>query len=265
MEKLLCPVCKKNMTLYGSCLRCENGHSFDLAKEGYVNLLTGSKSGAATGDNKDMARCRKSFLDKGWFEPLAKGLCEIINRENASRVLDICCGEGYYSEYISRNTRAAVYGFDLSKEMVRLAAKRKCGARFFVANMAAVPVSDGFADCAIHLFAPFCDKEFARAVCKGGCLVSVCPGKTHLWQMKQALYAVPYENEEENPTLEGFDLEETFNIKADITLTSPEDTDSLFRMTPYYYHTSQSDKQKLASLKELTTVTDFYIRIYRRK
>ena len=83
--------------------------------------------------------------------------------------------------------------------------------------------------------------------------------------MKQTLYATPYENEEENPTLEGFDLEEAFNIKADITLTSPEDTDSLFRMTPYYYHTSQSDKQKLASLKELTTVTDFYIRIYRRK
>lgn len=265
MEKLLCPVCKKNMALVGSSLRCENGHSFDLAKEGYVNLLTGSKAGASTGDNKDMARCRKSFLDKGYFEPLAESLCQIINRENASTVLDICCGEGYYAEYISRNTSAAVYGFDLSKEMVRLAARRKSKAQFFVANMSAIPVSDGFADCAIHLFAPFCEKEFARAVCKGGCLVSVCPGKTHLWHMKQTLYATPYENEEENPTLEGFDLEEVFNVKADITLTSPEDTDALFRMTPYYYHTSESDKQKLASLQTLTTVTDFYIRIYRRK
>ncbi len=265
MEKLLCPVCKKNMALVGSCLRCESGHSFDLAKEGYVNLLIGSKSGAATGDNKDMARCRKSFLDKGYFEPLARELCEIINRESASTVLDICCGEGYYAEYISRNTSAAVYGFDLSKEMVRLAAKRRSGARFFVANMSAVPICDGFADCAIHLFAPFCEKEFARVVCKGGVLVSVCPGKTHLWHMKQTLYTTPYENEEENPTLEGFDLEETYNIKADITLASPEDTDALFRMTPYYYHTSENDKQKLASLDTLTTVTDFYIRIYRRK
>ncbi|MBQ7100022.1 MAG: methyltransferase domain-containing protein, partial [Clostridia bacterium] len=85
-----------------------------------------------TGDNKDMARCRKSFLDKGYFEPLAKGLCDIINREKASTVLDICCGEGYYAEYISRNTSAAVYGFDLSKEMVRLAAKRKSKVRFLL-------------------------------------------------------------------------------------------------------------------------------------
>lgn len=265
MEKLLCPVCKKNMALVGSSLCCENRHSFDLAKEGYVNLLTGSKSGASTGDNKDMARCRKSFLDKGYFEPLAKGLCEIISRENARTVLDICCGEGYYTEYISHCTTAHVYGFDLSKEMVRLAAKRKSNARFFVANMSCVPVSDGFADCAIHLFAPFCEREFARVVRKGGCLVSVCPGKTHLWQLKQALYTTPYENEETCPTLEGFDLQEVFNIKADITLESSEDAEELFRMTPYYYHTSDEDKQKLLSLDKLYTLTDFYVRIYRRK
>ena len=83
--------------------------------------------------------------------------------------------------------------------------------------------------------------------------------------MKQALYDTPYENEEDIPTLEGFDSEGFFNIKADITLSSPEDTDALFRMTPYYYHTSDSDKQKLASLDKLETLTDFYIRIYRRK
>lgn len=265
MDKLLCPVCKKNMVNTGAALRCESGHSFDIAKEGYVNLLVGSKSGAATGDNKDMARCRKSFLDKGYFEPLAKGLCEIINRKSFKTVLDICCGEGYYTEYIKKNTSAKVYGFDLSKEMVRLAAKRKSGARLFVANMAAIPVADGFADCAIHLFAPFCEKEFARVIRKGGCLISVCPGKSHLWQLKETLYSTPYENEEAAPEIEGFELEKAINIKENITLPSTGDIDELFRMTPYYYHTSASDKQKLASLDSLETLTDFYIRIYRRK
>ncbi len=265
MEKLLCPVCHKNMIKSGSSLRCESSHSFDIAKEGYVNLLTGSKAGTATGDNKDMARCRKSFLDKGYFEPLASGLCDVITRENASTVLDICCGEGYYAEYISSNTSAVVYGFDLSKEMIRLAAKRKSDARFFVANMSAIPCADGFADCAIHLFAPFCEKEFARVVRKGGCLVSACPGKRHLWQLKEALYATPYENEEVVPSIEGFELEKAFNINEIISLDCAQDIDALFRMTPYYYHTSQADKQKLSSLDKLNTLTDFYIRIYRRK
>lgn len=265
MDRLLCPVCKKNTVLFQGVLSCENGHCFDTAREGYINLLTGSKAGSLTGDNRDMARNRKSFLDKGYFQVIATELCRIINAQTTGTVLDICCGEGYYSEFICRNTAAAVYGFDLSKEMVRLAAKRKCGAKFFVANMSDIPVSDGFADCAVHLFAPFCEKEFERTVRPGGCLISVCPGKEHLWELKRAIYDTPYENEEARPALPGFELEDTLNIKAVIHLGSNEDIRELFRMTPYYYHTSPDDKAKLSALDRLETTVDFYMRIYRRK
>lgn len=264
MIKLLCPVCKSKLNKNDRSLKCENGHCFDIAKEGYVNLLTGSKAGSLIGDNRDMARSRKSFLEKGYFRPLADSLCKIINDINPSSILDICCGEGYYTQLISENCKAETLGFDISKEMVRLAAKRKCGAEFFVANMADIPLADASIDCAVHLFAPFCEKEFARITAEGGCLISVCPGEDHLWELKSALYDMPYKNEEISPEITGFTFENAVHTRARIKLETQEDIEALFRMTPYYYHTSEADRQKLASLGTLTTQTDFYIRIYRR-
>ncbi len=264
MTKLLCPVCKNELNKTERTFSCEKGHCFDMAKEGYVNLLTGSKAGALIGDNRDMARSRKNFLDKGYFKALADKLCEITIALKPETVLDICCGEGYYTQALSENCDTAVLGFDISKEMVRLAAKRKCNAEFFVANMADVPLADSSIDCAFHLFAPFCEKEFARIITHGGYLISVCPGADHLWGLKQALYETPYKNEEISPELDGFTLEKTVRAGDIITLESREDIDALFKMTPYYYHTSDRDKQKLDKLNTLKTQTDFYIRIYRR-
>ncbi len=265
MKHLLCPVCKGQLNLNGTSLKCDEGHSFDMAKEGYVNLLTGSKAGALIGDNKDMAKSRKSFLDKGYFEPLAKGLAQITKEIKPETMLDICCGEGYYTAFIKAQTEAEVYGFDISKEMVRLAAKRKSGAHFFAANMSDIPLAEGSVDLALHLFAPFCEKEFARVIKPNGLLISVCPGKRHLFALKAVLYDTPYENEESAPEIEGFEIIRTQSIAANITLNSAEDIDALFRMTPYYYHTSPTDKAKLAALDRLETQTDFYIRTYRRK
>lgn len=265
MDHLLCPVCRGRLKLNSNALQCENRHCFDIAKEGYVNLLTGSKAGALIGDNKDMAKSRKSFLDKGYFSPLAQGLAEIAKSNSPETVLDICCGEGYYTAFIKEKVSAEIYGFDISKEMVRLAAKRKSGAHFFVANMADIPLADASIDLAFHLFAPFCEKEFARVIKPGGLLISVCPGKRHLFEMKAKLYDSPYENEEAAPRIEGFETEKAQNITANIKLDCQEDIDSLFRMTPYYYHTSAADKEKLKAIESLETQTDFYIRTYRRK
>jgi 23S rRNA (guanine745-N1)-methyltransferase len=264
MGILLCPVCKSELKQQGRSFVCEKGHCFDIAKEGYVNLITGSKSGDLTGDNKDMARSRKAFLDKGYFGSLSDALCDIIKSIHAENILDICCGEGYYAEEIANKLNCSVYGFDLSKEMIRLAAKRKSKAEFFVANMANIPIADNSIDCAIHLFAPFCEKEFLRVIKPGGYLISVCPGAKHLWEMKAAVYEKPYENEEDSPVLTGFSLDKAVNADNYITLADNSDIEALFKMTPYYYHTAAQDKEKLLSLDTLKTRVDFYIRIYRK-
>ena len=263
----VCPVCGKALHKTDRALQCEAGHSFDLAKEGYVNLLTGrSKSGDAFGDSRTMARARRAFLDRGYFRPLADALTEEIRvlEKECPRVLDICCGEGYYSEQISRALPCRLLGFDLSKEMVRLAAKRKLDGLFFVANLSAIPLPDGCADAALHLFAPFHEASFARVLAPDGALFSVVPGRRHLFELKEAVYDTPYENDEQLPQTTLLTLTETKKVTLQIRLETPEDVRALFEMTPYAHRTSKAGLARLQALETLETTIEFVIGEYRR-
>ena len=174
--------------------KCENNHSFDISKEGYVNLLSRShKSGENTGDNRKMAVSRRDFLNKNYYMPLAQAISDVMTKYNVhGNALDICCGEGYYTQQVMQShPDISYYGFDLSKEMVRLAAKRKCGANFFVANIADIPICDDSIDFAFHLFAPFHSGEFYRIMRQGGMLITVVPGSEHLYGLKELMYDLP--------------------------------------------------------------------------
>ena len=203
MNILKCPVCAGALELHEKILRCENNHCFDMAKEGYVNLLSARKSGDNTGDNKDMAKSRRDFLNKGYYQPLAQAVCDCIQHysDDGGSVLDICCGEGYYTAYCAERLQRDFYGFDLSKNMVRLAAKRNCGARFFVANIASIPVRDGAVQAAFHLFAPFHAPEFRRILSDNGVIMTAIPGRNHPFGLKQVLYDAPYYNDEKDVIL----------------------------------------------------------------
>lgn len=254
---LICPVCGKPLEYERTAARCGSGHSFDVAREGYVNLLRSSKSGDLIGDDKASARCRRDFLNKGYYSVLKDTLCQRFENRQGS-VLDICCGEGYYSSALAQNSDLTVYGFDISREMVRLAAKRG-GCRFFVANMASIPIADESMDYAVHLFAPFQEASFARVLRPGGRLVTVIPGSRHLWGLKQALYDTPYENDEQLPKTTVLNLVNVTKVTDDIILDAQEDIQAVFRMTPYYFHTSVKDKEKLHTLSELKTSVEFLL------
>ena len=262
----VCPVCGGTLNRNDRALRCQAGHSFDFAKEGYVNLLTGrNKAGDRIGDSREMARARRLFLEKGYFRPLADALAEAVRAEQKENpaVLDICCGEGYYSEQISRALPCRLLGFDLSKEMVRLAAKRRLDALFFVANLAAVPLPDNCVDVALHLFAPFHASSFARLLKRDGVLLSVVPGKRHLFELKEAVYDTPYENDEQLPETAVPALTETKKVTAKIRLDTPEDIRALFAMTPYAHRTSREGSARLERLETLETTIEFVIGVYK--
>ncbi len=302
---LLCPVCSRPLRededRRGAS--CAAGHHFDRAREGYLNLLRSSKAGDRTGDPKAAARSRRDFLDCGYYQPLRDALVDLVRVrvESASAgasaacaprpvtILDICCGEGYYTSALGSIPGADVYGFDLSKEMVRLAAKRG-GATYFVANMKAIPVADASVDVATHLFAPFNEREFARVLRPGGTLFTVVPGARHLLGLKEVLYRTPYLNDEKlpqpslpspslpspslpNPARAGakpwssmaLRLVGTTRIAGQITLATPADIDAVFQMTPYYYRTSESDRRKLDGIKTLETPIEFVVGEYRRE
>ena len=259
---LVCPVCGGQLNRNDRVMRCEMGHSFDVAKEGYVNLLMTNKKGDLIGDDKLSARSRRDFLNKGYYAALKDELCRMFANKNG-KMLDICCGEGYYTAALGENENLQVYGFDISREMVRLAAKRGNGT-YFVANMATIPLADASMDYAIHLFAPFNEKSFASVLKPGGVLYTVVPGRHHLWGLKQALYETPYENDEQLPQTTHLRLVGSHKVCAQIQLASQEDIQAVFRMTPYYFHTSEQDKQKLEALTSLSTPVEFVIAAYEK-
>ncbi len=267
INSLSCPVCGSDFETKNKSLVCENGHCFDTSKEGYTNLLSGkSKSGDLIGDNKSMALSRQAFLNKGYFGCLANGIADYflsLKKENPV-MLDICCGEGYYSGEILKKLKGELYGFDLSREMVRLASKRKLDASFFVANLSHIPLKSECTDLAFHLFAPFHESEFSRILKKDGFLLTVVPGENHLFELKEKVYEKPYRNDEKLPETESLVLFEKFKVTEKIQLTSNEDIQSLFKMTPYFYRTSKEDKAKLDLLESLETTVDFVVGVYKK-
>lgn len=264
MELLRCPVCRTALRCDARTARCENGHAFDFAREGYLNLLAGShKPGSSTGDSRTMALARRAFLEKGYFAPLRDALGAYLQPHGAGDGLDICCGEGYYSEVLRREG-CEVYAFDLSKEMVRLAAKRGT-ARCFVANISAIPLPDASIGTAIHLFAPFHDAEFSRVLRPDGLLVSVVAGRRHLMGMKELLYDAPYENDEAPPAAPSFEIAERVVVRAEARLTSREDIASLLNMTPYGVKSPRAGVERLLAREELTTELEFVLYALRRR
>lgn len=252
---LICPVCKQELNMADRTCKCGGNHCFDKAKEGYINLLLGSKSGDKTGDSKESARARHAFLAKGYYSCLKEKISSLMN----GTVLDICCGEGYYDEY-----DGTLYGFDISKEMVRLAAKAHKENTYFVANLADIPIADESIDTVIHLFAPFNDKEFARVLKKSGVLYSVIPGENHLYEMKEIIYDKPYKNDEKAPDSKLLSLAGSTKLAEKVTI-SGEDLKTLFSMTPYFYRTSEENKLRLNTVDELELTVEFIILEYRRR
>ena len=268
---LLCPVCGEELTQDARGARCARGHCFDRAREGYLNLLRTSKAGDKTGDPKAAARSRRDFLDRGYYQPLRDELVGIVSGlasgraegAGALRLLDVCCGEGYYTSALGAAEGVEAYGFDLSKEMVRLAAKRG-GATYFVANLKAIPVPDGAFDVVTHLFAPFNEREFARVLAPGGRLFTVVPGARHLFGLKQAVYDTPYLNDEKLPATETLAIAGVRKVCAEVELATPADIEAVFQMTPYYYRTKPQDRARLDGVQTLRTPLEFVIAEYRK-
>lgn len=265
MIKPICPVCGEKLAEESKSFRCEKGHCFDISREGYVNLLSGkSKSGSLIGDNRDMAVSRKQFLSKGYFSALSDELIRAIGQYAPScpTLCDICCGEGYYGEKVKDATDCKLISFDISKEMLRLCAKRKKSDLCFVASASSIPLESESVDLAFHLFAPFFEEEFSRIIKKDGTILTVVAGENHLFELKEILYDTPYRNDEAPPETKSLVLKEKRKATKKILLESKEDIDALFRMTPYYYHTSDKDKAKLEKIESLEVTTEFVIYVY---
>ncbi len=273
MNYFTCPICKQTFTQKDRTLVCPKGHAFDMAKQGYVNLLRPGKGGAVRhGDDKLMVRARTAFLDAGFYDALRDAVTkEVLSHAKAGdTLLDAGCGEGFYTAHIRRalldaKKEASVYGIDVSKDAIHACAVRDRGIRLAVASIFDLPKENESVDILINLFAPYDAAEFSRVMKEGGTLIRVFPRERHLWELKCAVYSTPYENEIDTLALEGFSLVKETPVTFDLHLNKAEYIDALFKMTPYYYKTSREDQKKLEMLEKLDTHGEFLLVTYKKE
>lgn len=273
MSLFRCPVCGEALTRGTQTYFCPAGHSYDIAREGYTYLLpVNQKHSTAPGDDRGMAQARREFLSRDYYRPLLDTLCAlaISHTGDSPAVLDVGCGEGYYTSGIrqallntGRPPRMA--GIDISKFILRYAAKREPDAEFAVASCYHLPVESGGVDLLLDCFSPLAIEEFRRVLKPGGTFLYVVPAANHLWELKQVLYDAPYPNEEKATPYPGFDYETIVPVDGFITLGSQADIHSLFQMTPYYWKTPREGAERLAALDTLTTRISFRIHVFRRQ
>ena len=274
MLPLTCPVCQKPLIRNEGSFHCEKKHSFDCAKSGYVNLLDNTKKKTKfPGDNKLMAAARRDFLNRGYYAPLSDLLNETAARllagKSSPAVLDAGCGEGYYTARLysflsKKGFSPEIFGIDISKFTVDIAAKRCRDIQFAVASAFHLPVQDASFDLAVNFFAPYTGDETRRILKKNGLFLMAIPDEDHLWELKEAVYETPYKNEVKDYALKGFNFLEAQNIRTTLDLPCSDDILNLFKMTPYYYKTSREDQQRLERLESLSVTAAFRLLAYRK-
>ncbi len=268
-SSLICPICHAPLIKEAKSLVCEARHTYDIAKSGYVNLLM--KKAGQHGDNDAMLAARQAFLNSGYYGHLACALQEAVSAlplPTAPTVLDCGTGEGYYLEALFHTLKEkmpSLYGFDISKQALLLAAKRGLDATLFVASAYSVPMATESVDLAMLFFSPFCHEEMLRTLKKGGYLVMAVPAEAHLWELKQLIYDTPYRNTLAPFEIEGFSLLSHRHIEKTIRLASQEEIQLLFQMTPYYYKTSPKDKDKTRAVDSLAVTAAFELLVYQKQ
>lgn len=263
-----CPKCGGALTRREDALQCAAGHSYDIARQGYVHLApAGRKSGAPAGDNPQMTAARTKFLETGSYAPLADALVRALRAflPPGGALLDAGCGEGYYTARLAAGLKSLspkICGVDLSRSGVRHAARSCPGAHFAVASIFSLPLPDACLDGIVSVFCPLCPHEFRRVLKSGGRLLVACPAPLHLFEMKRVLYESPYENEDAVPLLDGFHEVRRQRIQIPLHLEGAGLVQSLFMMTPYYYKTPALGAARLAALERLDDQADFYLAEY---
>jgi len=288
---IICPVCGGALRRENRSLICQAGHTFDIAKSGYVNMLPpGKEKNARTGDEKDMVRARVEFLGRGYYNRISSAVADVIaGFTDGGVICDMGCGEGHHTcriaaevhEKTGRNVLSL--GFDASKYAAECASKlAKAGGylsrdgiggdsdspvqcAFMPGNIFHLPVADHSVDCARSMFAPVAGEEARRILRENGILAVVSSGRDHLLEMRQLIYEDVHLSDSLPETPEGFELAERRNLKYSTTIENKEDIASLFVMTPFYYKTTEAGRARLAERETLDVTAEVNISVFKVK
>jgi len=253
-----CPLCSNPLTKNANTLRCINNHSFDFAKEGYVNLLpVQQKNSKQPGDSLEMVQARRAFLERGFYAFLQTALGQIIHQLDAENIIDLGCGEGFYTQALANNTHANVYGVDISKSAIKYAAKRYSNCHFSVASISQAPFKEQFADVLVSVFAPLFEQELARLAKPAATLVVASPGPWHLKELKSFIYSNINEHTQID-TPAGFIQSSQILITEHVALNF-DDAKNLIMMTPFAWKFRPEHWSALQEKGEHNVTLSFYV------
>ena len=259
-----CPICQENLTLVESSLKCCNRHSFDLAKFGYVNLAPQIKQSANY--DKENFQNRQQILEAGFYQTILEGVSDLLaTNPSVKTVLDIGCGEGFYSRKLQEShSDKSFYAFDISRDSVQIAAKSEpnWAVNWFVGDLARLPIKDASMDILLDIFSPANYGEFRRVLSQNGILIKVIPTENHLKEIRQMV-----QDHLTNKDYSNLDIKEHFQEHFSIqssqiaSLTKPittEQRQALLSMTPLLFHVDQS-KIDWGQLTEITIEAEILV------
>ena len=259
-----CPICQENLTLVESSLKCTNRHSFDLAKFGYVNLAPQIKQSANY--DKENFQNRQQILEAGFYQAILEGISDILATKSSSKtVLDIGCGEGFYSRKLQEShSDKTFYAFDISKDSVQIAAKSETNwaVNWFVGDLARLPIKDASMDILLDIFSPANYGEFRRVLSQNGILIKVVPTENHLKEIRKTVQEQLTKKDYSNQDIKEH-FQEHFSIQSSqiASLTKPitaEQRQALLSMTPLLFHVDQS-KIDWSQLTEITIEAEILV------
>ncbi len=280
MPQLICPLCHE--PLHASALdvtapqtsqpsskswQCTNNHNFDVAREGYLNLhLVQHKKSLDPGDNPDMVKARRAFLQADHYQPLRDAVAALLHPLNAQSLLDIGCGEGYYTSHF-RLFIDDVIGLDIAKTAIQLAAKKFKDITWLVGSGAMLPLADSSVDIASSMFSPLPIAEMVRVLKPEGYVLVVTPAPTHLWTMREGLFDEVLAHEPDKFLL-GFEEHFTLHSRSEVTfplILSNQALKDLLLMTPYVWKAKPEKRAALELLDQFKTAAAFNLMLFQKK
>lgn len=262
--QLLCPICGEYLRKEDRALVCPGRHSFDIARQGHVNLLpVQHKRSLQPGDTAQQVRARREFLEGGFYTPIAEALCRLAQDHRCSGpVLDIGCGEGYYGAILAEALGAELTGLDISKEAVRFAAGKYKNHTWLCASAARLPVLDSSAGLITSLFALTVPEEFLRVLRPEGAYIQVLAAEDHLLGLKSIIYKnLTHKEKDSVPHIPGFRLAESRSLKFTFTVEGRQ-VQNLLSMTPHVYRIGKEGADRLRQTQALTDAASCVLNLY---
>ena len=260
---LICPICQLPLEAQGRCLRCGRNHSFDVARQGYVNLLpVQQKRSLHPGDTREQVLSRRAFLESGAYAPIVEAV-QAAAAGHAGPILDVGCGEGYYAVRVAQALSAELTGLDISKEAVRCAAAQYKGHRWLCGTAAHLPIAADSVGILMSMFALTMPQEFRRVLKKDGIFIQVLAAQDHLMGLKSIIYPeILLKDKDSVPVLEGFTLISSTPVRFEFTARG-EQIGNLLSMTPHFWRISAQGAKRLKETEVLTDTASCVVNVYK--